>query len=301
MGQLLGHSADKYVTGRMRQSSRERGWSNLLVERWSHAAGVLPPLTPRDTEIAVLLRGRGLVGRVGSGLRQVTRGQPGTVWLCPSGITEEYIDIAEPMEDVLHIFLPGRPFEDTMLRDLDIDPRRVELRYEAVAQDALIDQIASQILQELNCESASGRLLMEALGHALSAHLVHKYSAVGALSPARPIDKPLDSRRLARVVAFIRDNVDTELTVSQMAAVACMSPAHFARSFRLATGSPPHKFVSDERLAVAKMRLLDDDCQIGEIALSAGFSSQANFTKAFRKAVGVTPAQFRAQKSRALS
>ena len=35
--------------------------------------------------------------------------------------------------------------------------------------------------------------------------------------------------------------------------------------------------------------------KIGEIAFAAGFSSQANFTRAFRKAVGVTPAQFRAQ------
>jgi AraC family transcriptional regulator len=45
------------------------------------------------------------------------------------------------------------------------------------------------------------------------------------------------------------------------------------------------------------MRLLKQNSQIGEIALAAGFSSQANFTRAFRKAVGVTPAQFRAQKS----
>jgi AraC family transcriptional regulator len=45
------------------------------------------------------------------------------------------------------------------------------------------------------------------------------------------------------------------------------------------------------------MRLLSEDTQIGEIALAAGFSSQANFNKAFRKAVGVTPAQFRARKA----
>jgi AraC family transcriptional regulator len=82
-----------------------------------------------------------------------------------------------------------------------------------------------------------------------------------------------------------------------MASVACMSAAHFARSFRLATGSPPHEFVSLQRLTLAKMRLLSEDSQIADIALAAGFSSQANFARAFRKAVGVTPAQFRAQKT----
>jgi AraC family transcriptional regulator len=228
----------------------------------------------------------------------VTHGQPGTVWLCPSGITEEFINVAEPIQDCLHIFLPGRPFEETMLRDLDIDPKRAELRYEAIAQDVFINQIASQVLLELGRESSSGRLLMEALGLALSAHLVHKYSAADIRrQAARRADRPLDARRLARVVDFIRSNLDTELTVTQMASVACMSAAHFARSFRLATGSPPHEFVSHQRLALAKMRLLGENTQIGEIALAAGFSSQANFARAFRKMVGVTPAQFRAQKA----
>jgi AraC family transcriptional regulator len=298
MGQVLGHSADKYVTGKMRQTSSERRWSNLLVERWSHAAGELPSVTPRDTEVAILLDGHSLVDRIGSGMRQVTHGRPGTVWLCPSGITEEFINVAEPLQDVLHIFLPGQPFEKTILRDLDIDPRRVELRYEAIAQDAFINQIASQIVLELSHESSSGRLLMEALGLALSAHLVHKYSAADIRQQAaRGADKPLDARRLGRVVEFIRSNLDAELTVIQMASVACMSAAHFARSFRLATGSPPHEFVSHQRLALAKMRLLSEDSQIGEIALAAGFSSQANFARAFRKAVGLTPAQFRARKA----
>jgi AraC family transcriptional regulator len=296
MPQVLGHSADKYVTGQMLQTSSARRWSNLLAERWTHAAGELPPLTPRDTEVAVLLNGSSVVDRIGSGMRQVTHGRPGTVWLCPSGIKEEFINVEEPIQECLHIFLPGQPFDETMLRDLDIDPRRVELRYETVAQDAFIGQVASQILHELDQESASGRLLMEALGFALAAHLVHKYSAVDISQPQlRCADKPLEPRRLKRVLDFIRQNLDADLTVTQLAQVACMSAAHFARSFRLATGLPPHEFVSHERLERAKMRLLADNVQIGEIAFAAGFSSQANFTRAFRKAVGMTPAQFRAQ------
>lgn len=297
MPQILGHSADKYVTGQMLQSSQARRWSNILAERWSHEAGELPALTPRDTEVAVLLTGHSLVDRIGSGMRQVTHGRPGTVWLCPSGITEEFINVEKRIEECLHIFLPGQPFDETVLRDLEIDPRRVELRYEAVAQDGFIGQVAEQILRELDHETSSGRLLMEALGLALAAHLVHKYSAVDLRqSPPRNVDKPLDARRLARVMEFIGCNLDTELSVGQLASVACMSAAHFARSFRLATGLPPHEFVSRQRLELAKRRLLADQVQISEIAFAAGFSSQANFTRAFRKLVGVTPAQFRARK-----
>jgi AraC family transcriptional regulator len=297
--QVLGHSVDQYVTGRMLQTSNARRWSNLLAERWSHAPGELPPLTPRDTEVAVLLNGRSLVDRIGSGMRQVTHGRPGTVWLCPAGIREEFINVAEPIADCVHIFLPARPFDETMLRDLDIDPRRVELRYEAVDQDPFIDQIALQIVDELTHESSAGRLLVEALGLALSAHLVRKYSAFDVRpKSAADGDKPLDARRLSRVIEFIRGNLDSELSVAELASIACLSAAHFARGFRAATGQPPHEFISHERLCRAKQRLLGEHVQIAEIALAAGFSSQANFTRAFRKAVGVTPTQFRAAKGR---
>jgi AraC family transcriptional regulator len=296
--QVLGHSVDKYVTGRMLQTSNARRWSNLLAERWSHAPGELPPLTPRDTEVAVLLNGRSLVDRIGSGMRQVTHGRPGTVWLCPAGIREEFINVAEPLADCVHIFLPAHPFDETMLRDLDIDPRRVELRYEAVDQDPFIDHVAVQIAGELTHETSAGRLLMEALGLALSAHLVHKYSAFDFRPKSSSDgDKPLDARRLSRVTEFIRSNLDSELSVADLASIACMSAAHFARSFRAATGQPPHEFVSHERLCRAKQRLLTEHVQIADIALAAGFSSQANFTRAFRKAVGVTPTQFRATKA----
>lgn len=300
MGQVLGHSADKYVTGRMLETSNARRWSNLLAERWSHAPGELPPLTPHDTEVAVLLNGNSVVDRIGSGMRQVTHGRPGTVWLCPAGIREEFINVERSLENCLHIFLPGRPFDETMLRDFDIDPHRVELRYEAVAHDPFISHVAGQILLELAAESSSGRLLIEALSVALSAHLVHKYSAVDLRTASlRGADKPLDPRRLERVMDFIRGNLDAELTVNQMAAVACMSVPHFARSFRAATGLPPHEFVSNERLAIAKERLLAEDIQIAEIARAAGFSSQANFTRSFRKVVGMTPTHFRASRGSA--
>lgn len=297
MRQVIGHSVDKYVTGRMIETSNARRWSNLLAERWSHAPGELPSLTPRDTELAILLRGSSVVDRIGSGMRQVTHGRPGTIWLCPAGIEEEFISVDEAIDDCLHIFLPGRPFEEMMLRDLDVDPARIELRYETASQDPFVSLVATQILHEMRDETASGRLLMETLGLTLSAHLVHKYSARDVRIPLiRGLDKPLDERRLARVVEFVRANLDTELTVTQLATVACMSVAHFARSFRAATGLPPHEFVSRERLDVAKQRLLAEDIQIGEIALAAGFSSQANFNRAFRKAVGMTPAQFRTRR-----
>lgn len=293
---MLGNSVDKYVTGTMIETSNDRRWSHIQAERWRHEPGELPSLTPRDTEIAVLLQGRSIVDRIGSGMRQTTHAHRGTTWLCPAGVEEEFIDISAPMADCLHIFLPARPFDDTILRDLDVEPSRVELRYEVVAQDTFIEHVAGCILEELAQETAAGRLLIETLAVALSAHLVHKYSAVDIRSKVSiHMAKPLDAKRLARVEDFIESNLCGDFTVADLASVACMSVAHFARSFRAATGKTPYEFVSGQRLELARRRLIVEDTQIAEIAAAAGFSSQANFTRAFRKAIGMTPAQMRVQ------
>jgi len=99
---------------------------------------------------------------------------------------------------------------------------------------------------------------------------------------------------MARVLAFVGEHIGQNLTVADLAEVACMSPAHFARSFKLTTGQCPHEFVSRIRLDLAKQMLAERYRPISDIALSAGFSSQSNFSRAFRGATGMTPRDWRA-------
>jgi AraC family transcriptional regulator len=283
----------------MLRTSNDRRWSHLLAEIWSHEAGELPPQLPRDTEIAIQLRGHSLVDRRGAGMHQRTLGRKGTVWLCPAGISEDFINIENPMQECLHVFLPGKPFDETMLKDLDIDPSGISIQYAAIDRDPFIAYVAEQILREMEAETSTGRLLIESLGNALSAHLVHTYSATAVrLKQFSGADKPLDLKRLTRVTEFINASVERAFTVNELASVACMSPAHFSRSFKAATGTAPHEYVSRQRLDLAKRLLLTSDRLLVDIAYATGFSSQANFNRAFRKAVGTTPGAYRAQKLR---
>lgn len=297
--ELQGHTSFKYVTGQQLETSSGRGWTNVLAERWDHEAGALPSLLPRETEVAVLLSGRSLVYREGAGLKQRTPGRSGTVWLCPAGIREELIDFEQPLHDCLHIFLPADPFAECILQDLDVDPARAGLRYEAIGYDPFIEQVAFAIQRELASETSAGRLLVESLGQALSAYLVARYSELALPTPRRgQRPKSLESRRWARIMEYIDSHIDEGLTIAELASVACMSQAHFARSFKATTGQAPHEFISKMRLALAR-RLLADDCQpITEIALSVGFSSPSNFARAFRNVTGTTPGEYRRRNAR---
>ena len=113
------------------------------------------------------------------------------------------------------------------------------------------------------------------------------------LSNLKP-GKPIDSRRMSRVMAFVDQHIEQNLTVADLAEVACMSQAHFARSFKTTTGRSPHEFVSGVRLVLAKQMLADRHLPISDIALSVGFSSQSNFSRAFRDTTGMTPRAWRA-------
>lgn len=82
-------------------------------------------------------------------------------------------------------------------------------------------------------------------------------------------------------------------TLEQMAAVARLSPYHFARQFKAATGLPPHQYLIARRLERGKRLLREGKFPLVQVATRAGFSSHVQFTVHFKRLVGVTPKRFR--------
>ena len=145
---------------------------------------------------------------------------------------------------------------------------------------------------ELTAGGAGGRLAAESLANVLAVHLIRH-----VLAPRRPErgrDGALPRGRLRAVVEYIEEHLDAGPTLEQMAAVARLSPYHFARQFKAATGLPPHQYVIARRVERAKQLLqADGDLSLAEVAAHAGFSDQSQFSHHFKRLVGVTPGQFR--------
>jgi AraC family transcriptional regulator len=103
----------------------------------------------------------------------------------------------------------------------------------------------------------------------------------------------LPACRLRRVTEYIQCNLDKGLTLQELAAVACMSPFHFARLFKCSTGVPPHRFVVRERIARARVCLARPELSIRQISRVVGFRTPSHFTTVFRRLAGVTPRGYR--------
>jgi AraC-like DNA-binding protein len=109
-----------------------------------------------------------------------------------------------------------------------------------------------------------------------------------------PAAAALPRWKLRTVIEYIMENLGGSLTLEQMAAVVHLSPHHFARQFKAATGLPPHQYVIARRVERAQHLLrADGELGLGEVAFRAGFSDQIKFSFHFKRIVGVTPRQFR--------
>ena len=77
--------------------------------------------------------------------------------------------------------------------------------------------------------------------------------------------------RLRRIADHVQTNLAAELRLTELAAVVHMSPYHFARLFKQATGVSPRQFVIRRRIEAAKILLAARRQSIGEVALAVGF------------------------------
>lgn len=96
--------------------------------------------------------------------------------------------------------------------------------------------------------------------------------------------------RIERALRYIADHLEQPLTTAQIAKAVAMSESHLHRAFHLALGESIGRFVTRKRLETAALRLAyEPEVSITEIALSSGYSSTSNFSKAFASYFGCSP------------
>jgi AraC-like DNA-binding protein len=101
------------------------------------------------------------------------------------------------------------------------------------------------------------------------------------------------NRRLLRA----RDAMDRAyaepLDVAAIASVAHMSEAHFSRSFRVAFGETPHRYLQRRRVERSMFLLRETDRSITDVCFDVGFMSLGTFSRTFREIIGETPSAYR--------
>lgn len=100
---------------------------------------------------------------------------------------------------------------------------------------------------------------------------------------------------IQEVISYITSHLGENLNVETLCRRTALSPYHFIRVFKRETGFTPHQYVMNVRMDTARYLLANTNLQIKEICRRVGFSSESTFSGAFRKAQGMSPAQYRSR------
>jgi AraC family transcriptional regulator len=159
------------------------------------------------------------------------------------------------------------------------------------------DPFAAEVTRKLAEASADRRwrvALAELLGAALAVHLLREYGADKGRTGRRAVGLPGGAIR--RVTHHIERHLDGDLSVARLADLAGLSPFHFIRLFRGATGTTPHQHVIRRRVERARELVLGGQ-GIAESAARVGFSSQSHLHRHVRRVLGLTPGELAGERT----
>ncbi len=105
-------------------------------------------------------------------------------------------------------------------------------------------------------------------------------------------------QQVRKGIDYIEANLDTDISCAEVARHAGVSHWHFQRMFKALTSETLKTYIRSRRFAGALETLLEPGARIIDVALRAGFETQESFTRAFKKAFGVTPAGYRRRGSK---
>ena len=108
-----------------------------------------------------------------------------------------------------------------------------------------------------------------------------------------PLPEAAAGNGLADLLDWAAGHLDRPLTVTTLAERARMSPRSFARHFRTATGTTPHRWLLEQRLQQAELLLETTGLTVDVVAQRCGFGSADTLRHHFARRRGTTPSAHR--------
>jgi len=269
-------------------SSVPLGWDGVAVERHTIYPRELSELSINQ-HFLLLWDGQVAVGESAHSPGKFVpyKKLPHTITTCPPGIRPA---IRTSTENEVVVCAITQPFLDQVEAELDTQPSGPLHQLYGVDEPILRDLILL-LVGEAEARGPGGKVYAESLSTALATRLL--YSARSLQQTRVNTASPLPLRILRRVLDRMESELDSDLTLTQLAVESGYSRTHFMRMFRDATGQSAHRYLLELRLKKAASMLASRSLSLIDIALACGFSSHAHFSTAFRSRYGLSPSAYR--------
>ncbi|MEV4734522.1 AraC family transcriptional regulator [Saccharopolyspora sp. NPDC049426] len=278
-----------WVPGQLTVRNPEKGWSGLSVRGYRYNGSDVEVPAVRDFVIVAYREGHTDMRRRVEGRWSSADVGPGDVSLLTRAADSRWV-WSEDL-DVLLVFLTEQEVVETCRQMYDRDLYDVEVQDVLQASDPGIHRTALLAAREAASGAVGSQLMIDSLSCQLAVQLLRSYAHI-QFREAGAGDR-LTFQQLRLVREYIREHLNEDLSLQDLAGVLALSKFHFARRFRNATGTTPHRFVFQERLERAQELMRGSGTTFAEIARVCGFADQSHMNRHFRKRFGTTPTRYR--------
>jgi AraC family transcriptional regulator len=269
------------------------GWDSLHVElhqqlkfevaEHQHTMHVIACGLPNTPEDRFAIGERWLAGK-----RETERRQLGDIAIIPAGIAHRCNWNTTVQFGILAI-------EPILLQQIGqdwINPDKIELTPQFMSKrDDLIQSIFSTLSAELATGGIGSNLLVDSLKTTLAIHLLRNYCTT--FPRLSSYADGLSAAKLTLITDYINSHLDRDLKLTELSAIAQISPYHFLRLFKKSVGITPHQYILQQRIDRAKYLLRSSNLDVAAIALRVGFCDASHLTRCFKSILGKTPSQWR--------
>lgn len=222
----------------VRLTSPENDWAAIAISRFrlGQVDVTLPALG--TAVFAVNYGGSFRLERTLNGCRMSGSVTPGRLAILPPDAATRWTFDKEG--DSVLVYL-SREVLNAAIEEVGRDLRSAEIEARFLIRDLVLERIADLLLKEVVEPGPDSGLSADALAQELAEHLVVAHSNLMS-TPAKRLHA-IAPARLRRAREFMRSNLARPMSLQGIANAAAVSPFHFARGFKQATGRPPHRYL----------------------------------------------------------
>jgi AraC family transcriptional regulator len=230
---------------------------------------------------------------LGGGYRTEREGAPGQFGaprlLCALPDWHESEWVVRDHVHILHIYFMPEHFTRRAITELDREPRELTLADRTFFENPRIVRLCEDLIAR-PWDGPDQLLRANELTHEALSELLRSQSIVRRDLRVRGGLAPLVRRRLAD---YIDTHLAQQITLGELAQLACLSEFHLARMFRVSFGMPPSAWMAQRRAQRAKNLLKTTSLPLQQIADACGYADLSHFSHRFRAAVGTPPGRYR--------
>jgi len=228
--------------------------------------------------------------------------EEGYIYLIPSftmctyvfeqGLCHYYIHVNEIMQNGLNVFnlfnVKNKVIGTALIKNLFERILFINPDLQLPHRDPKVYQTKPWINQKVNYKSINQHLESIGIIRQLFSSFLESEKNINSTNLLR--------HNMQRILLHIQSNLQNDISISELADIACLSKDHFTRMFKSLVGIPPCEFIIRNRIEKAQYLLLTTDMTHEQIIDKTNFKSLSYFSRVFKKHTLYTPTVFRQQR-----